>query len=275
MHYRHAPAADHGDLDAVLVSAPGRPTLPVRLTLELLGRALSFAGPRPVTVWDPCCGAGTTLAVLGLCRGSSLSGVVGTDIDPSPLDLARRNLALLDPGGLDARAAELEALAVRHGKPGYSDAAAAARRLTGSPVPYEVAVTDVTDLAATVPVVERHRPQVVIADLPHGVQTRWSGATIASGDVDGGAAGSSSAGSAAAASPAAASSAAAAGAGTGGAAVELVVALASVLDPDSVIALADRGRKPTLPPGTRALDRFRVGHRALAIVRAGDVRSSG
>lgn len=236
MEYRHAPAADRADLDAVLVSAPGRPTLPVRLTLELFGRALSFLNSGPVTVWDPCCGAGTTLTVLGLCRGSALSGLVGSDVDPSPLDLARRNLALLDPGGLDARGAELEALALRHAKPGYSAAAAAARRLNASPVPYELAVADATDVAATAGLVERHRPRVVIADLPHGVQTGWSGSTDDAG-------------------------------------AELVTALASVLAPDAVIAVSGRGRKVVLPPGTRTVERLRVGHRAVAIVRAGDARS--
>lgn len=235
MEYRHASAADRGDLDAVLASAPGRPTLPVRLTLELFGRALALAGGGPVAVWDPCCGAGTTLAVLGLCRGSALSGLVGSDVDPSPLDLARRNLALLDPGGLDARAAELEALAARHGKPGYSSAAAAARRLVAAPVPYELAVADVTDPDATRPVVDRHRPLVVIADLPHGVQTDWSGSTDDPGP-------------------------------------ELVTALASVLAPDAVIAVAGRGRTVALPPGSRAVERLRVGHRAAALLRAGDVR---
>lgn len=284
MQYRHAPAADHGALDAVLVSAPGRPTLPVRLTLEMFGRALSFAGPDPVTLWDPCCGAGTTLAVLGLCRGPALSGLVGTDVDPSPLDLARRNLALLAPGGLDARADELEALAAQYDKPGYSEAAAAARRLTAPPVPYELAVADVTEPAATAALVERHHPRVVIADLPHGVQTRWSGggAVVA---ADGGGSGhgfgsgpSASAGptapghDGAGPSPVAGPITAGHGTGAGDAAAQLAAALASALAPDAVIAMAGRGRKLALPPGTRALDRFRVGHRAVAIVRAGDVR---
>ena len=125
MQYRHAPAANHVSLDAVLVSAPGRPTLPVRLTLELLGRAREhLPGPGPVSVWDPCCGAGTTLAVLGLL-GTGITALAGTDADPGPLDLARRNLALLDPAGRAARAAELDGLARRHGKPAYTDAAAA------------------------------------------------------------------------------------------------------------------------------------------------------
>ena len=258
MEYHHAPAADRSDLDAVLVSAPGRPTLPVRLTLELFGRALSFAGPGPVTVWDACCGAGTTLAVLGLCRGSALSGLVGSDVDPSPLDLARRNLALLAPGGLEARAAELEELASRHGKPGYATSAVAARALAGGPlfdaasVPYEITVADATDPAATSPLVERHRLQVVIADLPHGIQTRWAG--VGTGPDTG---------------------AGAAGASSDDPTSTLVTSLAAVLAPDAVIALAGRGRRLALPGGTRALDRFRVGHRAMAILRAGDVRSVG
>ncbi|TCK19921.1 rRNA methyltransferase [Pseudonocardia endophytica] len=238
MRYHHAPAADHGALDAVLVSAPGRPTLPVRLTLELFGRALSFVGDGtgPVTVWDPCCGAGTTLAVLGLCRGSVLSGLLGSDVDPSPLDLARRNLALLDPGGLDGRARDLDALAARHGKASYTGAASAVRGLGGAPVSHEVAVADATDPAATAPLVARHRPHVVIADLPHGIRTSWSGSDDA--------------------------------------ASELVTALAAVLTPDAVIAMAGLGRKLVLPSGTRALDRLRVGHRAAAIARAGDVSRS-
>ena len=128
MQYRHAPAANHADLDAVLVSAPGRPSLPVRLTLELFGRARAQLGdPGPVEVWDPCCGSGVLLSTLGLLRGGQVGGLLGSDADPEPLRLAGRNLALLAPGGPEARAAELDELADRHGKPGYRATAAAAR----------------------------------------------------------------------------------------------------------------------------------------------------
>ncbi|MYW71341.1 rRNA methyltransferase, partial [Pseudonocardia sp. SID8383] len=79
MQYRHAPAANHAALDAVLASAPGRPTLPVRLTVELAGRArVHLPADVPLTVWDPCCGAGVTLAVLGLLV-PGLARLVGTD----------------------------------------------------------------------------------------------------------------------------------------------------------------------------------------------------
>ncbi|OLL74752.1 RRNA methyltransferase AviRa [Pseudonocardia sp. Ae168_Ps1] len=145
MQYRHAPAANHAALDAVLVSAPGRPTLPVRLTVELAGRARERLGPGPVTVWDPCCGAGVSLAVLGLlCPGIAV--LAGTDADPAPLGLARRNLGLLAPGGLDDRASTLDGLAARHGKESYAVAAAAARATIPASRPeWRVGVADAGD----------------------------------------------------------------------------------------------------------------------------------
>ncbi|MBW0105550.1 rRNA methyltransferase [Pseudonocardia sp. KRD291] len=249
MHYRHAPAAHFADLDAVLASAPGRPSLPVRLTLELFGRCRDhLGGPGPVVVWDPCCGTAQLLTTLGLLRRDEVAGLVGSDADPEPLELAGRNLALLGPGGLRARAAELDALAGRHDKPGYRDAAAAARRLdrpvTGPPtpgpptpgLPTEVGVADALDPAATGAIVARHRPRIVLADVPYGRQTRWAGPAAPAADETG-----------------------------------LVAALARALDPDAVIAVVARARKVVLPAGVSALERVRAGHRAAAIVRAGDV----
>ncbi|MDN5916009.1 MAG: rRNA methyltransferase [Pseudonocardia sp.] len=276
VQYRHAPAANFGDLDAVLASAPGRPSLPVRLTLELFGRCREhLAEPGPVVVWDPCCGTGQLLSTLGLLRGDEVAGLVGSDADPEPLSLAARNLALLAPGGPDARAAELDALADRHDKPGYRDAAAAARRLgrsvtgppsesgpqsesgplSGSGPPSEICVADALAPEATGPIVARHRPRIVLADVPYGRQTRWagSGASIDGDRTD--------------------SDPMSDGSSTGtGPEAGLVSALARVLDADAVIAVVARTRRVALGSGTPALDRLRVGHRAAAIVRAGEVR---
>lgn len=276
MQYRHAPAADRSALDAVLVSAPGRPTLPVRLTVELLGRArehLASRGagnPGPVTVWDPCCGAGVSLTVLGLlCPG--IATLAGTDADPAPLDLARRNLALLAPGGPAARASELDDLATRHGKESYADAAAAARELVPRSRPqWMVAPADAHDRAATRAALAGIAPDVVLADLPHGRQTSWAGATAApatpaapgdaGGDVGSGPHGSPARGR---------------GSGTDGPApgpppeIAFLRAVAGVLAPQAVVVAVGRGRSVPLPPGVRALEKLRVGHRAAVLVRAG------
>lgn len=244
MQYRHAPAANHAPLDAVLVSAPGRPTLPVRPTVELLGRARAHLPPGPVTVWDPCCGAGATLTVLGLlCAG--ITRLVGTDADPAPLDLARRNLTLLDDGGLAARAAELDDLARRHGKPSYAGAAAAARSLRPRSTPtWTVTAADAFDPAATAaaldgPAPGSTPPGVVLADLPHGRQTSWSrGAGPGAGPG---------------ADPVAA----------------FLTAVAAAVPPATVLVAVDRARSVALPPGTRVLERLRIGHRAAVLLTAG------
>lgn len=235
MQYRHAPAANHAALDAVLVSAPGRPTLPVRPTVELLGRARAHLPPGPVTVWDPCCGAGATLTVLGLlCAG--VTRLVGTDADPAPLGLARRNLALLDDGGLETRAAELDDLARRHGKPSYAGAAAAARSLRPRSAPsWTVTAADALDPAATAAALDGAAPDVVLADLPHGRQTSWSR-----------------------------------GAGPGADPVAaFLTAVAAAVPPATVLVAVDRARSVALPPGTRVLQRLRIGHRAAVLLTAG------
>lgn len=238
MQYRHAGPADHTALDAVLVSAPGRPTLPVRLTVELLGRARSHLDRPGLTVWDPCCGAGVTLAVLGLLA-PGITALVGTDVDPGPLDLARRNLGLLSPGGLAARADELDALSARHGKPAYADAARHARSLVPAGGPsWSVGVADALDRDRTRAALGERRPDVALADLPHGRQTSWAPTTDGAGPE------------------------------------AFLSAVGSVLDPGAVVVAVDRGRTLPVPAGVRPLERLRVGHRAAVLLRAGDLHRS-
>ncbi|BBG05216.1 MULTISPECIES: hypothetical protein [Pseudonocardia] len=247
MQYRHAGPANHAALDAVLVSAPGRPTLPVRLTVELLGRARSHLDGPGGTVWDPCCGAGVTLTVLGLLA-PGITALVGTDVDPGPLDLARRNLGLLRTGGLSARAQELDALSARHRKPAYAEAAGCARSLVPAGRPaWSVGVADALDRDRTRAMLGDLEPDVVLADLPHGRQTTWATPTPtttpgADGDPPGTAA--------------------------------FLTAVASVLDARAVLVAVDRGRTVPVPAGVRPLERLRVGHRAAMLLRAGDLHRS-
>ncbi|GAA4975760.1 hypothetical protein WHI96_22760 [Pseudonocardia tropica] len=294
MQYRHAPAANHAALDAVLASAPGRPTLPVRLTVELAGRARThLPADAPLTVWDPCCGAGVTLTVLGLLV-PCLARLVGTDADPEPLDLARRNLALLDPGGLAARAADLDALAARHDKPSYADAATAARTLVPASTPaWSVAPADARDTAAVRRALAgaglrdaggtgiggtgiggtgsvgaasdaapraATGPDLVLADLPHGHRTAWAASPTRPGGAD---APAPDAGPVRGTGPIRDT------ADNRDPGVEFLRAVATVLRPDAVVVAVGRGRTVPLPGGVRPLERVRVGHRAAVLVRAG------
>ncbi|WP_030106535.1 rRNA methyltransferase [Actinoalloteichus caeruleus] len=244
MGYQHAVTREnYQDLasGAVLRSAPGLPAFPVRLASEVFQRAVALRGRSgPVTVWDPCCGSGYLLTVLGLLHRAALSAVVASDLDERALSLARANLALLSDRGLTARAAELRALAERHGKPGYRETADTALRLRarlagGGDVPVTVLAADAFDPAPAV--ADRFRdgpPDIVVTDVPYGERTDWLG-PAASG-------------------------------GTAG----MLGAVASVVPAETVLVVATRGRKvPLAVP--RPAGSLRVGTRAVALLRAGQV----
>lgn len=230
---------DHSDLASgfVLRSAPGYPAFPVRLASELFLRGLSHLPAGPVGLWDPCCGSGYLATVLGLRHRERLRSIVVTDVAPDAVELARRNLDLLAPGGLARRAAELRARHVELGKPVHSAAAAAADRLgaglAGEAVPWTAGVADVLDATSLAGLVPSPAPDIVVTDLPYGRQVHWQGAD----GVD----------------PLPA----------------MVDALCAVLPDHAVVAVTVAGRKVPLAP---ALERFRVGTRAAFIGRVAQLR---
>uniref|UniRef100_UPI0000683337 RRNA METHYLTRANSFERASE n=1 Tax=Streptomyces viridochromogenes TaxID=1938 RepID=UPI0000683337 len=246
--YRHAvERMDSSDLacGVVLHSAPGYPAFPVRLATEIFQRALArLPGDGPVTLWDPCCGSGYLLTVLGLLHRRSLRQVIASDVDPAPLELAAKNLALLSPAGLTARELERREQSERFGKPSYLEAAQAARRLRerltaeGGALPCAIRTADVFDPRALSAVLAGSAPDVVLTDLPYGERTHWEG-QVPGQPVAG-----------------------------------LLRSLASALPAHAVIAVTDRSRKIPVAP-VKALERLKIGTRSAVMVRAADVLEAG
>ncbi len=253
MAYRYpGGGVDHSDLasGSVLRSAPGHPAFPVRLGRELFLRAAAhLPGRAPLGLWDPCCGSGYLATVVGMLHRERLRYVLCSDAAAEAAALAGRNLALLTGAGLAERARDLRRRAAEHGKPGYEAAAEAADRLagrlreTGGDLPGYTRVADVfepdglaTALAAAAPV----PPDVVLTDVPYGVQTSWLGAVPADGEP----------------LPA------------------LVRSLCDVLPDHAVIVLCSRARKLSLGTGVPTLERLRSGRRAAFLGRVADLRGA-
>ncbi len=240
MTYRHATVRDdYGHLasGAVLHSAPGFPAFPVRLADEMFQRAMELRGGGRAAVWDPCCGSGYLLTVIGLLHRRRISAVLASDIDPAAVGLAERNLALLTRAGLAARAAHLTEQAERWGRASYTSAAEAAHRIAGTlsadggDVPNAVYQADVFDADRLRQLLHGHRPDVVITDVPYGEQTSWRGPDGADG------------------------------------AVGMLNTLGSVLDENAVIAVAVRGRKAPRADRLRTCATFKIGTRTVALLR--------
>ncbi|MBN1966058.1 MAG: hypothetical protein JW910_15520 [Anaerolineae bacterium] len=185
MKYEFAPKLNYEDYAAgrVLLSRPGTVPFPVRLASEIFQRGAALLRQTgrdgPYHVYDPCCGSGYLLTVLGLLHGAQLAALTASDIDADMVALARRNLALLTPAGLDERIAQLEAFIHSYGKDSHRAALVTAQtfkeQVQARPAPrlhcFTADATQVhTDLVPPGSV------DIVISDVPYGRQSQWIGA---------------------------------------------------------------------------------------------------
>lgn len=245
MSYRYAlRGADHSDLAGGLVlrSAPGMPGFPVRLADEIFQRADALLpGSHPRSVWDPCCGGGYLLAVLGMLHPRRVTALLGSDVDERALSVAEANLELLTVGGLTERGRRLRELADSYGKASHAEAERAAGRLLerirelDHPVRTAAGWADVFDVDGLRAVLGEESPDLVITDVPYGDLTSWQGASGIEEPL-----------------PA------------------VIRNLAAVLPARSVLAVTCRARRVPLG-GAGALSTLKVGHRSVAFLRAGDV----
>ncbi len=192
-------------------------------------------GHERARLWDPCCGSGYLVTVLGLLHRDLLVHVRASDVDPDAVAIAARNLELLTAEGLAERERELRRSALDFGRVAYVERAEAARDLaaglavTGGDLPHESAVADVFALAEPVDA------DLVVTDVPYGEMTRWEG-DIPQDPVHG-----------------------------------LLSSMGRVLPERSVVVLTARTRRVQLPEGVRALERVKVGNRSAVLVRARDL----
>ncbi|WP_438388830.1 rRNA methyltransferase [Actinopolyspora saharensis] len=248
MVYRYAPRRDDSDLASgrVLRSAPGTPGFPVRLASEIFQRATALRNSEgPVTLWDPCCGSGYLLTVLGLLHPERFHTIVATDVDEHALSLARANLALLTPQGLQERRQTLDELATAYGKPTHHEAVQAADRLLRQvgaiPAPaVRIGQADAFSPHQLTTSLQQVLPDLVITDVPYGQLTHWNTVTA----------------------PYAPSI------------PNLARSLATVVPPTTVVAITCRARRVPLE-GLPTVSSFKVGHRSVVFLRAGDLPDHG
>jgi len=173
---------DYSDLASgrVLYSLPGHPAFPIRLGSEILQRCLALRAAPLRVLYDPCCGTGYLVTVLGYLHAESLGALIASDVDEKAVALARRNLDLLRPDGLARRTAELAALGLQYGKESHQQALVSAQvlrarveSLAARPLPTRVFTANALDQRALLEHLPQASVDLVLTDVPYGGHSRW------------------------------------------------------------------------------------------------------
>ena len=79
----------------VLYGGKGIPNFPIRLLLEIYGRALERSNKKEdLVIYDPCCGGGYSLTILGYFQNKYIRKIYGSDIDEDMVAHAKKNISI-------------------------------------------------------------------------------------------------------------------------------------------------------------------------------------
>ncbi|MBN2852086.1 MAG: hypothetical protein JXQ23_05050 [Clostridia bacterium] len=132
MEYRYAENMNFEDFSSgrVIYQKPGMTNFPVRLASEIFERAIQHIDKKEgICLYDPMCGGGYLLTVLGILHHEKISEIIGSDIDEGFISFALKNFSLLSEQGIEKRIIELTVLAKQFGKTSHIEAVESAKRI--------------------------------------------------------------------------------------------------------------------------------------------------
>jgi tRNA G10 N-methylase Trm11 len=246
MPYRFATEApNYSDLASgrVFYSLAGQPAFPIRLASEIFQRCLALRQKNGLSgrgvLYDPCCGAGYLISLLGYLHRAEIRAVLGSDINPAAVAVAERNLELLHEAGLKRRMAEIAELARRYGKESHRQALQSClvirehlRQTTERfPLATRAFQADAFDGQALSQGLNGAQVDLVLTDVPYGLHSVWQGAH------------------------------------SGEAVWALLDALQGVLVPGGLVAAAADKQQKVAHDRYQRLERFQVGKRKVTILK--------
>ena len=162
----------------VLYNAPGLCGFPVRLASEVLMRCFAILEKHnnkdPYIIYDPCCGGGYLLTILGFLYGKKLKNIYASDSDLNVLIMAKKNLSLLQIEGLNKRINELNILVQNYNKPAHIEALKSSINLLNiimerkNFIDINCFENDITNSSTKI-----FTADIITIDLPYGQLTNW------------------------------------------------------------------------------------------------------
>lgn len=132
MVYKYCANKNFKDLASgkVIVHRAGYPNFPIRLAQEIFCRCLYYLDHSDnICIYDPCCGGGYLLTVLGFLNFEIIKTIIASDISDEAIQLANENLSLLNINGLEQRIQQLNHLLLLHNKNSHAEALESATNL--------------------------------------------------------------------------------------------------------------------------------------------------
>lgn len=180
MVYKYCQNNNFEDLASgkVIVHRTGYPNFPVRLAQEIFGRCLSYLNnPDRICIYDPCCGGGYLLTILGFLNFEKINTIMASDISDEAIQIAKENLSLLNKNGLGQRIQHLNHLLLLHNKKSYIEALDSAANLlsilNNSTHEIENRVFK-TDILSSHSFDNRNfKADIIFTDVPYGNLVKW------------------------------------------------------------------------------------------------------
>jgi SAM-dependent methyltransferase len=182
MQYKYCENNNFEDLSCgrVIIHRTGFPNFPVRLAQEIYCRCVSYLKrEKNICIYDPCCGGGYLLTVLGFLNVGSITSIIASDISEEALELVKQNLSLLSENGLEKRIIMLQELYTKYQKQSHLEALESSKRLLykikGSSI-YQNSCVFQADVLSGLPSNDNYlKADVVIMDVPYGNLVSWCG----------------------------------------------------------------------------------------------------
>lgn len=183
MEYRYCARSNFEDYAGgrVIRHKAGMTNFPVRLSQEIFQRCLYYLKRQSnLCLYDPCCGSGYMLTVLGLINRPMIGKIAASDISPEAIEATRANLSLLSGHGLRERMTQLEVLYGQYHKASHLEAMKSAAKLLDQMGP-SAESPDLwirqLDIQATGSLEQAlFQADIVITDVPYGQLVSWGGA---------------------------------------------------------------------------------------------------
>lgn len=182
MEYKYCEKTNFEDFASgrVLYHKPGLTNFPVRLLQEVYQRCLHYSVKKEnITLYDGCCGGGYLLTILGFLNSTTISTLIGSDINEDSLKIAKMNLNLLTYEGLHHRMAEIKNLYDQYHKESHKEAMDSVavleellqkRKGNMNTFLFQNDITIPQGLSK-----EEFKADIIISDVPYGELVSWQG----------------------------------------------------------------------------------------------------